>query len=185
LGVLFRSGGFRPFVMTPMSELVNQLVPMEQLFGQDAKEFAQRVVDSNDDQERLTAFATFFAARAPTERTVGEDISDLVEWAVSGHPPVTSVSELASHSGVSERTLQRSFVEHVGISPKQVLNRLRVQAAAAATRAPITSWADVAHQLGYADQAHLTTAVSAAYGAPPAAYARQEGRGSSSSALKD
>jgi AraC-like DNA-binding protein len=56
-----------------------------------------------------------------------------------------------------------------------VLNRLRVQAAAAAAQAPVRSWADVAHQLGYADQAHLTSEVTATYGSPPAAYARQEG----------
>jgi AraC-like DNA-binding protein len=177
LGALFRSGGFRPFVTAPMSELVDQRVPMAQLFGQDAVKFARRIVDSNDDEERLSVFSTFFAARAPTERTVGEDISDLVEWAASSRPPVTSVTELALHGGVSQRTLQRSFVEHVGIGPKQVLNRLRVQAAAEATQSPVTSWADVAHQLGYADQAHLTSAVSSAYGAPPAAYSRQESGG--------
>ena len=177
LGALFRSGGFRPFVTVPMGELVDQRVPMAQLFGHDAVELACRIVDSHDDEERLTVFSTFFSARAPTERTVGEDISDLVEWAASSYPPVTSVTELALHVGVSQRTLQRSFVEHVGIGPKRVLNRLRVQSAAAAARAPVTSWADVAHQLGYADQAHLTSAVSAAYGAPPAAFARQEASG--------
>ncbi len=48
-----------------------------------------------------------------------------------------------------------------------------------AVHAPVTSWADVAHQLGYADQAHLTGAVRAAYGAPPAAQARQESGGTS------
>jgi AraC-like DNA-binding protein len=177
LGALFRSGGFRPFVTAPMGQLVDQRVPMAEIFGRDAVEFARRIVDSNDDEERLACFSTFLAERAPTERTFGEDVSDLVEWAVHSNPPVTSVTDLALQAGVSQRTLQRSFIEHVGISPKQVLNRLRVQAAAAAAQAPITSWADVAHQLGYADQAHLTSAVRAAYGAPPAAYAREEAAG--------
>jgi AraC-like DNA-binding protein len=176
LGALFRSGGFRPLVAAPMSELVDQRMPMTQLFGQEAAEFALQVVDSSDDHERLALFSTFFVTRAPAQRTVGEDISDLVEWAVSSSPTVTTVTALASHAGVSERTLQRLFLEHVGISPKQVLNRLRVQAAAAAAQAPVASWADVAHQLGYADQAHLTSEVGAAYGAPPAAYARGESR---------
>jgi transcriptional regulator GlxA family with amidase domain len=160
-----------------MGELVDQRVPMAQLFGQDAVDFARRIVDTNDDEERLTVVSTFFAERAPTERTAGEDISDLVEWAASCNPHITSVTALALHGGVSQRTLQRSFLEHVGIGPKQVLNRLRVQAVAATTQAPVTSWAVVAHQLGYADQAHLTSAVSEAYGASPAAYARQVARG--------
>ena len=59
LGALFRSGGFCPFVTAPMSELLDQRVPMAQLFGQDAVEFARRIVDSNDDEERLTVFSTF------------------------------------------------------------------------------------------------------------------------------
>jgi AraC-like DNA-binding protein len=177
LGALFRSGGFRAFATAPMSELADQRVPMTQLFGEDAVDFARYIAEASDDDERLEIFSGFFVARTPTMRTVGEDISDLVEWALASRPTVTSVTELAVRAGVSERTLQRSFLEHVGLGPKQVLNRLRVQAAAAAAaQAPVQSWADVAQQLGYADQAHLTSEVSAAYGAPPAAYARQEAR---------
>lgn len=178
-GVLFRAGGFRPLVDRPMASLVDEVVPAESLFGPDVRELADAVVAIAADQEvadsrRLTLITKFLQHLVPGQETPGEAISQLVESAVRGAEPVTRVSELAARHHVSVRTLQRLFAEHVGIGPKQVLDRHRVHAAAELARTGIRSWADVAHRLGYADQAHLTADVSTTYGTPPAAYAKAE-----------
>ncbi len=170
-GVLFRPGGFRPFLGYPMAELRGQRLSIDEVFGPAGKELACVIADATDDQARSELVDGFFQARLPEERTVGEDISDLIED-VGGKQPLSSAAELASQFGVSVRTLQRLFAEHVGVGPKWVLDRCRVQAAAERASKPVDSWADVAHELGYADQAHLTTSVSRSFGSPPAAYAR-------------
>ncbi len=170
-GVLFRPGGFRPFLGRPMAELSGQRLSIDEVFGSDGKELAFAVAEAKDDQVRSELVDGFFQVRIPVERTVGEDLSELIESA-GGEDLVSSVADLASQFGVSIRTLQRLFAEHVGVGPKWVLDRCRVQAAAERARRPVESWAEVAHELGYADQAHLTTSVSRSFGSPPATYAR-------------
>ena len=77
-----------------------------------------------------------------------------------------TVAELARHAGLSERTLHRAFGEWVGAGPKQLLRTLRIQEAV--RRVPLaTSLADVAADLGFADQAHLTREMSALWGTSP------------------
>ncbi len=171
-GVLFRPGGFRPFLGRSMAELSGQRLSIDEVFGPAGKELACAVADAADDQTRSELVDGFFQARLPEERTVGEDISSLIESVSGEHLLLSSVAELATQFGVSVRTLQRLFAEHVGVGPKWVLDRCRVQAAAERARKPVDSWADVAHELGYADQAHLTTSVSRSFGSPPATYAR-------------
>lgn len=67
------------------------------------------------------------------------------------------------------------YSSFVGISPTAVIRRFRLIDAAELVKAgqPV-AWADVAAELGYSDQAHLTRDFTAALGVPPAAYARAQ-----------
>ena len=57
--------------------------------------------------------------------------------------------------------LQRLVREQLGLTPKWLIRRYRMQEAAAALAAPdAPSLADLAAELGFADQAHLTPASS-------------------------
>lgn len=174
LGVMFRPGGCRPFVERPMVDLVDARLPAEDVLGAGIGPLAEAVLTTDDDDRRRQVIESFLLERAPSEPTVGEELSALVERAAAADPPVTRASELAEDHGVSPRTLQRLFAEHVGPGPKMVLDRYRVQAAAELARRPVRSWADAAQQLGYADQAHLTADFSGTVGQSPAAYTRDE-----------
>lgn len=82
-------------------------------------------------------------------------INEVVTW-LRDHPEVTRVAELATHVGLSERSLQRLVEQRVGISPKWLIQRRRLHDAVEALKAGTTSLADTAASLGYADQAHFT-----------------------------
>jgi AraC-like DNA-binding protein len=74
--------------------------------------------------------------------------------------------------GIPARTLQRLFNRYVGVSPKWVLRRYRLhEAAARLAEPPPGSWAQVAAELGYVDQAHFINDFTAAVGMTPAQYA--------------
>ncbi len=173
LGVKFRPGGFRAFSDRSMSELTDERIDIDDFFGPEGRALADAVADAADDVTRVGLIHGFFAPLAPEDPTVGEELSALVETTAPDHR-VTKAADLAAHMGVSTRTLQRLFSEHVGVGPKWVLDRHRLQTAAERARQPVESWADVARELGYADQAHLTAALTAHFGTPPAAYARLE-----------
>ncbi|KQR12399.1 AraC family transcriptional regulator [Cellulomonas sp. Leaf334] len=81
---------------------------------------------------------------------------------------------LAEHFAVSERTIQRALSATLGIGPKQAARRIRLQEAARAVAVhDDDDLARIAVQLGYADQAHLTSDFRTSTGLTPGAYRRQ------------
>jgi AraC-like DNA-binding protein len=87
------------------------------------------------------------------------------------------VAELAARHGVSQRTLQRLFRDHVGVGPKWVLKRYRMHEAAERIAAgEADDLGRLALDLGYFDQAHFTRDFGAQIGRSPAAYARACGQ---------
>jgi AraC-like DNA-binding protein len=75
-------------------------------------------------------------------------------------------------AGRSPRSLQRLFREYVGVSPKWVLQRLRLHEAAERMLEG-RDWAALALDLGYFDQAHFIHDFKAVTGRSPGEYAAQ------------
>ncbi|MBW8705664.1 Transcriptional activator FeaR [Streptomyces sp. MBT84] len=111
----------------------------------------------------------------PTPDPAIDNAATLVET-ISSDPAVLRVSQLAAIAHMSVRQLQRLFAEYVGIGPKWVIRRARMQEAAARAATDPQDWSALAAELGYADQAHFTRDFTACIGASPAKYASSAGR---------
>ena len=97
-----------------------------------------------------------------------------IRFRPAGFRPFVPVSQVAALAQMSGRSLQRAFADYVGAGPKWVIQRYRLQdAAARAAAAESVDWSNLAVELGFADQAHLTRAFTATVGAPSAIYAKQ------------
>ena len=87
---------------------------------------------------------------------------------------VDTVAELADRVGVGERQLQRICRRRIGLSPKWLLQRRRLQEAAARLgEADPPALADLAAGLGYTDQAHFTRDFTTVLGRPPGRFRRE------------
>jgi len=85
-----------------------------------------------------------------------------------------SAEDLASLAGLSVCSLHRLFARYVGVGPKWVVRRSRVQEAAdRVAREEHVDWVRTALELGYHDQAHFIRDFRAQVGFTPAAYARR------------
>ena len=82
------------------------------------------------------------------------------------------VDDFAARHDLPVRRLQRLFMEYVGVGPKWVIRRYRLQEAVEQAAGGPLNWADLAADLGYSDQAHLVRDFTAVAGVSPAAYAR-------------
>lgn len=79
------------------------------------------------------------------------------------------VAELARDFGLSARQLQRRFLAAVGVPPKRFVRVVRfARAWQIATMQPPDTWAAVAVEQGYADQAHMVREFRAFGAEPPA-----------------
>ena len=91
-------------------------------------------------------------------------------------PTVQRVTDVCDN-GLEQRTLQRLFRSYVGVTPRWVLQRGRLHLAAERVIDHVEtgegpSWADLAADLGYADQAHFIRDFRRVLGQTPAAYAQ-------------
>ncbi len=121
------------------------------------------------------ALTEALADRNPTLVAEAREVAATAERAEHDRT-ICRVAQLASDAGVSIRTLQRQFDQHVGVGPAFVIRRWRIIEAAEAARQatergePWRGWAAVAAELGYADQAHLTRDFRRHLGTSPSAY---------------
>ena len=84
-----------------------------------------------------------------------------------------SVERLCRALQVNERTLQRSFAERVGLTPKQAIRVMRFRHALRVLQQRNGTLAAVAHACGYADQAHFTREFRELAALSPRAYLRE------------
>ena len=93
---------------------------------------------------------------------------------IVAEPALRRVGQLATDLETPVRRLQRLFADYVGVSPKWVIRRARLHdAALRAEQGGPVDWAELAADLGYSDQAHLTRDFTTIIGEPPARYAAE------------
>ncbi|GAB3586875.1 helix-turn-helix domain-containing protein [Amycolatopsis endophytica] len=176
LGVMFRPGGFRPFLGRALATITDTVHPVVDEFpalhpAEPALVEALRNGTGGAEIAELADDA--LAGLVPDARHPAEDTIALAELAAKKRD-LRRVEDLAALAGTSVRALQRAFHDHVGVGPKWVLRRYRLyDAAERAARAEAVDWAALAVDLGYADQAHLTREFTSVVGEPPARYARR------------
>lgn len=83
--------------------------------------------------------------------------------ALNGNYPI---SALAKNLGLTERTLERRFISHIGVSPKKYSRVVRLRYSIF-QRKTSSSWADVAYAAGYYDQSHMIRDFQELYGLSP------------------
>ena len=173
VGTKFLPGGFAPFSSVPASLLNDRIVDPSEPLGPAGGELKARLERlAGDADGHIAAVEEFLLERRPEPdpryALVRESAGDMLTV-----PPATTVAEIAARQGVSARTLQRAFNDYVGVSPKWVLKRYRMHAAAdRIASGEGDDLAGLAADLGYFDQAHFTGDFRAQIGRPPAEYAR-------------
>lgn len=114
-----------------------------------------------------------FTAAAPPE---SETLRRALDHVHAHHTdPGLTVATLARSIGLTTRHLTRLFREHLGVTPSQYLQRMRIETAAGlltATRQPV---ATVAARSGFGTAETLRRAFTTVLGTPPTAYRRAHG----------
>jgi AraC-like DNA-binding protein len=172
LGATFHAGGFRPLLRRGVGSVSGAAVPAGELFDVADRPFAKRILDGLEMGGMVEALEEYVRRLDPRPDPVVEEVRALVEAAESHHRLIRA-EDLAAQASMSLRSLQRLFTEYVGVGPKWVVARFRIlDAAAAAHSGEPVDWAELAIELGFSDQAHLTRAFTSVVGTPPAAYRR-------------
>ncbi len=174
-GIKFRPAAFQPVWGGAMVELRDRVLPLDAALGSAAEALhagvarALGIEDAADHVESI-----LLAILPPMPREVGMT-RDLAERMASDHA-LLRAEDAAREAGLDERTLQRRFRRHVGVTPKWVIRRYRLHEAAERLKGPSApSIAALAAELGYFDQAHFAREFKLVVGRTPREFAAMEG----------
>ena len=172
-GLKFQPGGLRPFLQNSVSTLTDRVVPAAQIFGPDILTLATQL-RALDTPETMAATATaYFALNLPAPDPNSALATTLVDI-ILHDPTILTVGTLAGRSGFSIRALQRLFKAYVGASPKWVIRRYRLHELLERFHSgEALDGAQLALDLGYADQAHLINDFRKLAGVTPTGYLRR------------
>jgi len=160
--------GARRLLQLPMHEIVNRVVPVEDLLGRDARSLAEQLVDAPGWPERFSIIDAVLARRAAGAPAVSPGVA----WAwgrLHATAGAVPVGELGSELGWSRKRLAARFREEIGLTPKTAARVLRFHALVAGLRTAgaAESWAALAAAAGYSDQSHLVRDVRRFAGMTP------------------
>lgn len=165
-GARFLPGAFRKFWSGELSNLQDQVLPIQDVFS-NADVTALRVEDDDLAIERLTALLRDVGAQPDDNVAL---INRIIAATEAENGPRT-VSDVAKAFGRSERWVQQLFRDYIGVGLKWLLQRQRLLAAAAMIRTiDNPDWADIAYALGYASQQHFITDFRNVLGETPVQY---------------
>lgn len=151
--------GARQLAGMPMSELANQSVPIDDVFGRFGRVLVQRVGEAPDWPSRFALIDDAIRARlaeaAPVDRGVAWSLRRITS---SGGG--AAIGDLADELGWSHRRLIARYRDAVGLPPKLVARIVRFERLTALLANDVAvDWAQAAIACGYFDQAHLAREV--------------------------
>jgi AraC-like DNA-binding protein len=175
VGVLFRPGGWRPFVDTPGEELYNTSISLSVAWGSSAaSRLCDRLREPCLPEARLELLENELL-RVMRPHVVLHPAVEQALREFQRAPHVGRVAPVVEATGLSRGWFSKLFREQVGVTPK-VYCRLRRfhRVVHEITRGIRVDWAEVAAAGGYSDQAHLAHEFQAFCGLSPRAFLKAE-----------
>ncbi|MFI9454858.1 helix-turn-helix domain-containing protein [Amycolatopsis sp. NPDC052450] len=170
-GLRLRCGAGGAVLGLPMTELAAGATPLRDLWPARARRAESRLAECGTPGE----------ARAVLEALVADRLRDIepdglsVAAARALRAPGARADKVAVKLGVSERGLRRHVRHDVGVGPKELQRVLRFHRFLTRLEAVVrhgSSLADVAAEVGYADQSHLGRECRRLSGVSPGALVR-------------
>jgi len=161
VGVRFWPGAAASLIGVPADELVDLTVGLDQVWGDAGVRLGELLAGAPGPDAALGLLQRYLVGRRARadhpDPVVAEAVRRLMPW-----QPV-EVGVLSGQLAISASQLRRRFLAMVGVGPKALQRTLRFQgylALAQAAAAPggrrVSRLADLAAELGYADEAHLS-----------------------------
>lgn len=165
LGIRFRPGAGRHCLAGPARELTDGAGP-----AGDVLRFALDGLGDGIDAPaigaRMDARLREYLGRVDAGRSGLDAAVDRI-LAARGE---ISIEDVALQVGHSRRHLERTFLDHVGVTPKFFARIVRFRRAVRLIRDGVRTLADAAADAGYADQSHMARDFRALGGVPPGRF---------------
>lgn len=173
LGVQFKPGGTLPFRSFPASELHNDMLSLDMVWGAEVFDLREQLQAIDTSGCRFQIMEQFLLERLARSCSIHPVVTfALKEFEDASYPP--TISSVTEKIGLSQTRFIQLFREAVGLTPKQFCRILRFQQVLRSVeKSTPHTWAELALTCGYYDQAHFIHDFKAFSGLTPGAYLTQ------------
>lgn len=164
----FLPGGLRPFAGLPLGPLEDFCIGLAEIWGRDGNRLHDRLIETPSAAARIALVEEFLLARMDTAAYRRPDVA--AAMAAIETDPSIRISDVRVLAGLSTKRLVARFRDEVGLSPKTYARVRRFQASLRRLDAGVGQGAEIAHELGYFDQAHFVREFRSFTTATPTEY---------------
>ena len=169
-GVHFKPGGAYPFLGLPLSEMNNQVVPLDEIWGDYAGEIRERLHAAPSIQARFALLEQLLLARL-CEAPSSLDVVQHAIAEIDRRHGALSIRTLSNEIGISQNYMRIQFKQLVGIPPKEVARFYRfAHVLRLIDLAQPVDLTQIAHQSQFYDQPHFNKDFVAFTGYSPTEY---------------
>jgi AraC-like DNA-binding protein len=177
VGLMFAPAAGYLVARTPVAAFTDRFVDVREVLGANRDRLVERVRtamaadpdSSAAHHEAMDAYGDALRQFLPVEAE-GTLVNRLVAY-VEASSNVTRVAQVCDEFHLSERALQRLVHRRLGLTPKWLIQRRRLQEAAERLRTGPSTLSEVAAVLGYADQPHFNRDFSSVTAMTPGEFA--------------
>jgi AraC-like DNA-binding protein len=172
MGIRFKPSGPLALLRVPPGELANQVVDLDLIVGSSIERLRHRLVEAPTLESRFTLLERYLLESTGTARAPRAEVSYALAR-LAGTNGAIRMRTLAAETGISQKHLIDLFREQVGMAPKRYARIVRLNALL--RQMSSSTWADLAAQFGYYDQAHFVRDFREFSGTTPTGFLRARG----------
>ena len=176
-GVMLQPAAGRLLLGQDVTAVTDRHIDLDEVFGPGVTTGVRDAMTDPDDAACRRAAASVLEQHLREALPIDDEgrLVNAVVAAVEDDSQLTRVEDLARRFQLSERALQRLTRRRLGLHPKWLIQRRRLHEASGRLRDGPGALAQVAADLGYADQAHFSRDFSRVCGMTPGDFARRFG----------
>ncbi|MCP3164091.1 AraC family transcriptional regulator [Myxococcus qinghaiensis] len=172
--VNFTPVGARLFFGMPLHHLARQVVGLESVLGAEAPLLTERLVEAPSWEARFALVDQLLLSRILAAR----EVSPVITWTwqrLRASGGQVEIGELARELGFSQKHVIARCGQELGLTPKLLARLIRFDRVIQVLKSGAAeSWARLALEQGYFDQAHLIRDFRQFTGGPPGEFLRRQ-----------
>lgn len=170
--VVFHPHGLSQMLGVPSQELKNQRIKTADVFGIQGPELYEKLSDRASITSKITLAEDFFRKLMAHRQLSDQPLILASIYFITQHKGLLPVSKLADFTGYQERKLERTFMAHIGISPKRfsTIVKLHVFLKQLRDKPVQENLTALGYEAGYYDQPHLIREFKKHTGLTPGQY---------------
>lgn len=169
--VVFHPHGLNQLLGIPAYELIDEIIDLRTLFGADGDELTNRLYESTTVPDRIQLIESFLTRISKdniikSQQIVKSSIDYIITCGGLG-----SVNQLVDFTGYTRRSIDRKFMEIIGVPPKKLSNIIKLNTYLKELRDhPKSKLTDLAFKVGYYDHSHAFKEFKKSTGITPLQY---------------